>query len=161
MNLQKQKLPVEWKLSYRLSVVLETIIFYLVTGGLLWASIYFDWWAWTTYILIGLMILGVPFFLWDFFLSPYFFQKNWWHTVDDQFITLHRGKLKESEIVIPMTKVQQVEIKQGPLLRLRGLKEITIHTMASSGVIPGLPAKEAEQLRDTIAHLAQIKEVGE
>ena len=76
-------------------------------------------------------------------------------------IRLHRGNLKESEIVIPMTKVQQVEIKQGPLLRLQRLKEITIHTMASSGVIPELPAKKAEQLRDTIAHLAQIKEVGE
>ena len=107
------------------------------------------------------MTLGIPFFLWDFFLSPYFFQKYWWHSVNDQFITLHSGKLRESEIVIPMTKVQQVEIKQGPLLRLRRLKEITIHTMASSGVIPGLPAKEAEQLRDTIPHLAQIKEVGE
>jgi len=93
------------------------------------------------------------------FINPFLLYKNWRYDVDEEFLQLKSGVLYEEHQLVPMTKIQSVATKQGPLLRKYGLCSISIETMGSSHTIPALPKDVAIKLRNQIAHYAKIKEV--
>ena len=55
--------------------------------------------------------------------------------------------------MIPFSRLQFVDTRQGPLDRMLGLSSLVLHTAAvgSSTSIPGLPTPEAEGLRQRLA----------
>lgn len=54
---------------------------------------------------------------------------------------------------IPIIKIQNISLDQGPLLRWQHLEDVTIQTASSSHTIEGLEIKEAEGLRDQLISL--------
>jgi ElaA protein len=92
------------------------------------------------WILVLLVIPGVRYRRWRYALRP-----------DDLWI--RRGILVHRVSVIPYGRLQFVDTRQGPLERWMGLTELVVHTAApgTSGLIPGLEAEEAEQLREALA----------
>ncbi|WLV24896.1 PH domain-containing protein [Aciduricibacillus chroicocephali] len=121
----------------------------------------FHWYAWIDWFLYGLGAVSVLYAVWSIGLAPMLMQRYWRYDVGEEFIQLQHGRLIRSNQLIPLTKVQYVELGQGPLLRSQNLFRIEIGTMGSQHVIPGLSEQEAYRVRERIAELARIKEVEE
>lgn len=75
----------------------------------------------------------------------------WWETEDELLIT--KGKLRQTFTLVPYGRIQFVDVTSGPFTRLLGLKDVSLHTASatSDARIPGLPAAEADALRERLA----------
>jgi membrane protein YdbS with pleckstrin-like domain len=81
---------------------------------------------------------------------------QWSFEVLDEEIDIHHGIFWRKRIIIPLIRVQNVDTKQGPIMRANGLASFTVATAAGEHEIPGLDVAEADTLRDHVAVLARI-----
>jgi membrane protein YdbS with pleckstrin-like domain len=81
---------------------------------------------------------------------------QWSFEVLDEEIDIHKGIFWRKRIIIPLIRVQNVDTKQGPVMRANGLASFTVATAAGEHEIPGLDVAEADALRDHVAILARI-----
>lgn len=74
--------------------------------------------------------------------------------LDDQGFALRRGNWWQSETHVPISRVQHLDLKRGPLERSARLSTLVVHTagtrMAAVSV-SGLDADDAERLRERLA----------
>jgi membrane protein YdbS with pleckstrin-like domain len=80
------------------------------------------------------------------------FDRYGWALGDDD-VRVASGVLFRRIVTIPMSRVQHVDVHQGPIEQLFGLSSVRIHTASGvgvDGIIPGLEAEDAEKLRDTL-----------
>ncbi len=69
-------------------------------------------------------------------------------------LLVQRGVLYRRRTSIPVSRIQHVETRQGPLERMLGLSRVLVFTasgFSAEGSIPGLDTPRAEALRDTLA----------
>lgn len=80
-------------------------------------------------------------------------QRTLWKLDNDGF-ALQRGRWWQTESRVPISRVQHLDLKRGPLERAFGLATLVIHTagtrMAAVSV-SGLRGEDAERLRDRLA----------
>jgi membrane protein YdbS with pleckstrin-like domain len=81
---------------------------------------------------------------------------QWSFDIYEEEIDIHKGIFWRKRIIIPLIRVQNVDTRQGPLLRMVGLSSFTVSTAAGEHEIPGLANEEADALRDRVAVLARI-----
>lgn len=81
---------------------------------------------------------------------------RWRYELSDEYLDIAKGIIWRKRYIIPFIRVQNTDTRQGPLLRMMGLASVTISTAAGSMEIPGLPAAEAETLRDQAAEFARL-----
>lgn len=105
---------------------------------------------WTAYGL--LIVLGI-------------FQVTWWpnlrwrfwrYRIGEQEIDLQRGLIFHHRTLIPMRRVQHVDMRRGPLLRRFRLATISITTAATTHDIPALDLDTADQVRRSISKFARL-----
>lgn len=75
--------------------------------------------------------------------------------LDAQGLGLRRDLLWQLETRVPLSRVQHLDLRRGPLQRRAGLATLVVHTAGtrlSAVTINGLDAVDAEYLRDTLAH---------
>lgn len=65
----------------------------------------------------------------------------------EQWFVVRRGILSRNENWYPRHKVQQIDVEQGPWLRLLGFAHLVLHTAAGSESIEFLPHEKALQLQ--------------
>lgn len=74
--------------------------------------------------------------------------------LDEEGFALRRGNWWRNETHVPISRVQHLDLKRGPLERGLSLSTLVVHTagtrMAAVSV-SGLDAGDAERLRDTLA----------
>ncbi|MUV36751.1 UPF0699 transmembrane protein YdbS [Lentibacillus sp. JNUCC-1] len=155
----QQKIAPEAVKVWRISNTLTHIIVLLIGGALVTAGHIFDWKNWINIILIVLLALDLIMAIWDIFIEPVLTQRYWRYDITSEFIQTRHGIFKINHTVAPMTKVQYVTAKEGPLLRRYHLQTLEIGTMNTSLAIPALSKDEAVTLRAQIAEFAKIKEV--
>ncbi|MGE7772019.1 PH domain-containing protein [Viridibacillus arvi] len=144
---------------WRMTETLTNTGIIAVLGVLYYLHIHFEWKEWIGWIVLALIVVTFLSAIWEILFKPSFMQKYWRYDVNEEFIQLKYGAFKEVNELVPMTKVQSVELIQGPLMRKYDLYSIQIGTMGTEHVIPAVSKKEAFELRDQIAHYAKIKEV--
>lgn len=83
---------------------------------------------------------------------------RWRYEVSDDEVYLRHGLIIRKRVLIPMTRVQHVDTKAGPLLRAFGLSTVTVATAGGEHEIPALSDEVADRLRDRIAALARVTE---
>lgn len=81
---------------------------------------------------------------------------RWRYELSDEYLDIAKGIIWRKRYIIPFIRVQNTDTRQGPLLRMMGLASVTISTAAGSMEIPGLPAADAETLRDQAAEFARL-----
>ncbi|PKD43634.1 PH domain-containing protein [Rhodohalobacter barkolensis] len=98
--------------------------------------------------------------IWVFSVAvlPYLSWKNWRYAVDAKEIDLKRGVLIKNRTLIPLSRVQHVDTRQGPLLRWYNLASVTISTAATTHEIPALDEVIADRVRDQISKYARLAE---
>ncbi|MBN8235355.1 PH domain-containing protein [Halobacillus kuroshimensis] len=140
--------------------VIENIIGTAVLIVLFILDRMFSWPVWAGWILYGLVGLTVMGMIWAVFKVK-LLQKQWRYGINEDFLYVKSGALKEEYKVIPMTKVQSVSTNEGPLLKKYNLSSVEVSTIGRMHVIPALPKAEAQKLRQQIALYSNVEEEDE
>lgn len=80
-------------------------------------------------------------------------QRTLWKLDQDGF-ALQRGRWWQTETRVPISRVQHLDLKRGPLERSLRLATLVIHTAGTrlaSVAVAGLDSADAERLRDRLA----------
>lgn len=99
--------------------------------------------------------------LWQLWLIPQQVRRlAWLETSDELLIT--KGKLWHTFTVVPYGRIQFVDVTAGPIERWLGMKTINLHTASASSdsTVQGLPAAEADALRERLANKARERMSG-
>lgn len=99
--------------------------------------------------------------IWQLWLIPQQVKRlGWLETSDELLIT--KGKLWHTFTVVPYGRIQFVDVTAGPLERAFGMKQVQLHTASASSdsTIQGLPAAEADALRERLAVKARERMSG-
>ena len=77
---------------------------------------------------------------------------RWRYAVRDDDLWIREGVLWVTTTVVPFSRLQFVDTRQGPLDRMLGLASLQLYTAAlgAQTTIPGLALAEAEQLRERL-----------
>ena len=100
---------------------------------------------WLPLILSGILLLALmlalqPFFLWRFER----------HAIDAAQLYARSGWLAPNTTIANRVKLQSVEIRQGPIARLRGYATVHLGLAGGRLVLRGLPVARARQLRGDV-----------
>lgn len=89
-------------------------------------------------------------------VAPTLRWRRWRYRIRPTDIDLRHGGLIRRQTIIPMNRIQHVEVESGVVMRMFDLAEMTLHTAAGGIEIPALTATEAAHLRLRIAELARL-----
>lgn len=114
----------------------------------------FPWALWATAAAVVCLVINVV--LTSRRVKAYGYQLR-----DDDLI-FRRGIMFLRIVAVPYGRMQLVDITRGPIARALGLSELKFVTAAAASgvVIPGLPAADAEELRDRLVALAESRRAG-
>jgi len=99
---------------------------------------------------IGIPVLGLLAGAW---LGWRKYRLIFWR-LDNQALGVRRGYLWHSEKRVPVSRVQHLDLRRGPLQRLFGLATLVVHTAGTqmnTVSINGLLLNDAQHLRDRLA----------
>lgn len=108
----------------------------------------------------GVIVVAVI-LIWQLWLIPQQVKRlGWLETSDELLIT--KGKLWHTFTVVPYGRIQFVDVTAGPLERAFGMKQVQLHiaSASSDSTIQGLPAAEADALRERLAVKARERMSG-
>ncbi len=123
---------------------LLSIIVMFLTGA-------WPWWAQVLFALSWIPMTG--FFTWLALKWPGIDYRYWRYRVDADEIEIWSGVLWRQAVVVPRSRVQHIDVSQGPIERSYGLATLSIHTAGtqySKVDLPGLDHAVALTIRDAL-----------
>ena len=90
------------------------------------------------------------------FVLPPIRYVRWRYQVTPEYLDIAKGIIWRKRYMIPFIRVQNTDTRQGPVLRVFGLANVTVATAAKEHEIPGLDFQVAGELRDRAAELARL-----
>ncbi len=141
------------RLMWSLSAVIEGLVLVAVlTVGLRFSG-WFDlaWW----WVVLGLLVVAA----WAVVVPQWRYRVHRWEVTDTAVYTQVGWWARERRIA-PMSRIQTVEVEQGPLSRLFGLATVTVTTASSHGAlrVAGLERARAYALADELTAKADVAE---
>ena len=128
-------------------VLLAISIGYLIVANLNnWTSI-------PGWIVLGLLLAT---WIWYCWYEPVFAYNHFGFIMNEEDLEIRSGWLWLKDTVVPMTRIQHVELERGPLLRKYNLAKIKVVTAATSHEVTVLELSEAESLKKRIGELAKV-----
>ena len=110
------------------------------------------------YVLLPLLVL----LIYPALVAPVRKYHSWGYRMDGEELRLAYGVLTRVETLVPLKRVQHLDISQGPLERAFGVCKLVLHTAGtahSEVVLPGLSRETAEAMRAEIrTHIRQEPE---
>lgn len=151
-----RKLPTDIKWIWRLNAIIDFVILGIITAA-------FFIWKMTAPVnmknalgIISIALLVVTIVIFVIELSIVSYHWNFWtYYIDEQYVELHHGYFFRKQIIIPIARIQNVTLKQGPILRLKDLQKIEIVTAAGARDIAGIKTSQADDLKGLIMKLAR------
>ena len=101
--------------------------------------------------LIAALVLPLLFYL--VLVSPGRHYRAWLYAMDADDLRLSRGVWTQVHTLVPLDRVQHIDVSQGPIERGFGVCRLVVHTAGtqySRVVLPGLSRPNAERMRDEI-----------
>lgn len=86
---------------------------------------------------------------------------RWSFRMDEKVLELRFGIFWQMSVLIPLSRLQHIDLHRGPLERTQGLASLEIHTAGTkhaSHRLPGLDVEDAIQLRDNLLSYAITNE---
>lgn len=106
-----------------------------------------EWPWWPPFVLL------LPLALWSLFVAPSRRFATWgWALAEDELHVAH-GVWTRVHTIVPLTRVQHIDVAQGPVERGFGVAQLIVHTAGTAHAtvgLPGLSRATADELRDTI-----------
>jgi hypothetical protein len=108
--------------------------------------------VWLVVPWLAMAAVAVWFCLW----YPPRLYRTWGYRIDAKVLETRSGRVFQRSRLLPLSRLQHVDIERGPLERMFGLAALVLHTAGTHSAhirIPGLETAEATRLRD---HLIEI-----
>lgn len=106
----------------------------------------------------GWVLYAVAVLAYAVLMPMYRYRVHRWESTDTAVYT-QRGWLSRERRIAPMSRVQTVDLEQGPVSRLLGLAHVTVTTASAAGPlrIEGLDRKVAERLVDELTRRTEAE----
>lgn len=152
-NVLNEKLPMASKSIWRIYGSIQIVVILVVYFGAVYFTRNFDIPLYVI-VLVGLVLLiysviiywFVPNVRWDI-LS---------YEVREHEIEIQKGLFIITRSIIPIIRVQHVDVNSGPIIKRKNLASIDITTAATTHTIPFLTEEDADKLRLKISELARV-----
>lgn len=133
--------PLVWTVTALLRTV--AVAAALVFAVLAWGLFAMPWWGWLGYAVVAVGYVAA--------MPAVRYRVHRWECTEDAVYT-QTGWLTRERRIAPMSRVQTVDVEQGPLSRLVGLAEVTVTTASAAGPvrIEGLDLPVATRLVDEL-----------
>jgi membrane protein YdbS with pleckstrin-like domain len=153
LNEPEERLDPRAKLLWSVTGTLQAAP--ILAGGA-FGSYVLAWWTDTPLYLAVLPFLGAAALavLLVVVLPPLLWRR-WRYEIRPLEVDLQRGLLRVTRTLVPMTRVQHVDTRHGPLQRRLGLSTVVFYTAAGPNEIPQLAQDTAAEVRDRIAELTR------
>ncbi|WCB96995.1 hypothetical protein DSM104299_05765 [Baekduia alba] len=79
--------------------------------------------------------------------------RRWRWRLDDDELDLRRGIVTEIRTIVPIARIQHVDVRRSFWSQLFGVADVVVHTAAGTTEIPTLPEHDAASVRDRLAGL--------
>jgi len=89
-------------------------------------------------------------------IDPLIRYRQWRFEIREDEVDLKHGLITHTRQVVPMSRIQHVDTRQGPIERRYGLASVIFYTAAGSMEIPALSVERAGDVRNQIAALAKV-----
>lgn len=79
--------------------------------------------------------------------------RRWGYAFTDTELHVAYGWVTRVHTVVPVSRVQHIDVSQGPLERSAGVATLSLHTAGTENslvVLPGVSRRRAEEIRDAI-----------
>ena len=79
--------------------------------------------------------------------------RRWGYAFTDRELHVASGWLMRVHTVVPVSRVQHIDVSQGPIERSAGVATLSLHTAGTENslvVLPGISRQRAEDIRDAI-----------
>lgn len=104
---------------------------------------------------IALVVAGIA--IWSLIVAPRRHWAAWGWALEDGELHVAHGVWTQVHTIVPLDRVQHIDVAQGPLERTFGVARLVLHTAGTAHAtvtLPGISRSTAESLRDTIrAHV--------
>lgn len=141
--------------DYYKVMIIKRMVFFLVLFIVLVTLFFLGRFDAVSNVWLGLSgSLIVVFFALVFMLARVFFKRKKYRLFDKN-LTYQEGVLVHKETVVPFSRIQHVEIDEGPLERYFSLATLSIYTAGDSGKdlrINGLNIEVAQETKDFITN---------
>lgn len=145
-----KKLPETVKKVWCITAWLVLLVEIIILVGLYIAGNIYDWYeGW----LAGLAGLFLVIFLAKMILIPYRYAFHQYEIATDH-VEIKKGFIFRSQYTIPIARVQNVNLNQGPILTSFNLYKASVDTAGDSHSIDAVTYKEADQIRKQVMQLA-------
>ncbi|MFT8825600.1 PH domain-containing protein [Liquorilactobacillus mali] len=153
--LLKNKMPSSIKKAWIIKDLITFFISIAVIEALRFFAKVFWHSAWINRSQLILILIVTSITVFSLILIPYkyFFHR---YEINQTEVAIQTGFFFRKTIYIPLVRIQHIEASQGPILRLIGLTELSIHTAASTHHLSGLDIKTAADLRAQILELVEV-----
>ncbi|APM40247.1 PH domain-containing protein [Clostridium kluyveri] len=108
-----------------------------------------------TYIL-ALIIISIS--IVDTFVGSFLEYKQWKYAIFEDKVELIKGIIIREKTIIPMSRIQNLKIKQGPIQRIYKITSVNIITAGGHHEIPALPVEKAEKITKNLNLLIEAGE---
>lgn len=151
-NRLSEKAIMVWRFT---GIISSLITLSFLSALVIILSIILEWYPW----LISLACLTILVYAYlVIVLLPKLRWRRWRYEVREDEVEIQQGVIIVKKTLIPMIRVQHVDMKQGPFLRKYNLATIVISTAATTHEIPALEMSEAEEIRQFISNKVKVAE---
>jgi len=151
-----QKLHKDYIKASKLTSYISHGIFIIIIIAALIVVLIKDWTMIPIYIAGAVWILSFVIFT---YIMPSYEYRSFSFEVFDEELEIQSGIWFRSNVLIPMNRVQHVEVGSGPIMRKYKLASLKVVTAAKQHEISGLHQSNAEALKLQIGELAKVDEL--
>ncbi|MDD3224518.1 MAG: PH domain-containing protein [Clostridium sp.] len=92
----------------------------------------------------------------DSFIWPFLEYKQWKYGIFEDKIELIEGIIIRKRTIIPISRIQNLKIEQGPIERMCKITSVKIITAGGTHKIPAMEVKHAEKITDNLKRIIEL-----
>lgn len=106
---------------------------------------FFEPYMFYAHILVGIISL---YMLISLYLFPIIEYRQWGYIISDDRVEIRHGIFFIKNTVVPIVRIQHIEISQGPINRKLGISVVNIHTASGRFGIEGISNEDASSITE-------------
>ena len=143
---------------YRISGLITHGVFLVFVAAYFTCALIWDWTLLPGWIALAVFVASLVLYTW---IIPQMMYARFQYELFDDELEIQSGLIFLSNVLVPMVRVQHVELESGPLMRKYDLASVSIVTAATTHRISGLKQEEAQLLKRRIGILAKVDDQDE
>ncbi|MBP2032045.1 membrane protein YdbS with pleckstrin-like domain [Clostridium algifaecis] len=92
----------------------------------------------------------------DSFVCPFLEYKQWRYGIFEDKIELINGIIIRKKTIIPISRIQNLKIEQGPIERMSNIASVNIITAGGRHKIPAITMEDAEKITDNLKRIIEF-----